>query len=72
MIAKYPNKPVNAAFDIGTPFIRYISAADKEDFDNLYTKLRKIEEIANRATRDGQRSYKSALVKIIAICQGIG
>lgn len=51
--------------------IRHTQAADREAFNDLFTKMQEIEKIVIRATREGQRGYKLAIEKIKGICQGI-
>ncbi len=71
MIAFYPSTPVNAAFDIGVPLVRHTSAADREAFDDLYSRIQAIEKETNRAIRDGKNDNGRGYKKIRAICQGI-
>ena len=54
------------------PYVaRHTSAADREAFNDLFTKLQEIEEITNRAIRDGQRDNGKGYKRIREICQGI-
>ena len=51
--------------------IAYLKQSDKQAFDTLYNAIQDIGDITQRAIRDGEPGYKSALHEIMKTCRGV-
>jgi hypothetical protein len=49
----------------------HTKTADQKAFDDLYEAMQKVEAIAARAIREGEKGYKRAIKQIMEICQAV-